>query len=68
MVPRAAVDTRGQCGTLHFTGASIARYAMQGPQRGGAGEEERRRDEGTEDRAKEVARTAGGTVRKQELG
>jgi hypothetical protein len=27
---------------------------------GGAGEEERRRDEGTGDRAKEVARTAGG--------
>jgi hypothetical protein len=26
----------------------------------GAGEEERRRDEGTEERAKEVARTAGG--------
>ena len=27
---------------------------------GGAGEEERRRDEGTGNRAKEVARTAGG--------
>jgi hypothetical protein len=27
---------------------------------GGAGEEERRRDEGTGDRAKEVAQTAGG--------
>jgi hypothetical protein len=36
------------------------RYAMQGQQRRGAGEEERRRDEGTGDRAKEVARTAGG--------
>ena len=38
------------------------RYAMQGQQRaeGGAGEEERRRDEGTGEGAKEVARTAGG--------
>ena len=40
----------------------MVRYAVQGQQRGGAGEEERRRDEGTEDRAKEVARTAGGKV------
>jgi hypothetical protein len=42
---------------------------MQGQRaaEGGAGEEERRRDEGTEDRAKEVARTAGGIIRQQEL-
>jgi hypothetical protein len=34
---------------------------MRGWQKqGGAGEEERRRDEGTRKRAKEVARTAGG--------
>ena len=37
-----------------------ARYAMQGPLRGGAGEEERRRNEGTGEGTKEVARTAGG--------
>jgi hypothetical protein len=35
---------------------------------GGVGEEERRRDEGMGNRAKEVARAAGGTVRQQELG
>jgi hypothetical protein len=62
VLPRAAVDTHGQYSTLHYTGASIARYTAQGQQRaeGGAGEEERRRDEGTGDRAKEVARAAGG--------
>ena len=32
----------------------------EGSRGGGAGEEERRRDEGTGNRAKEVARTAGG--------
>ena len=32
----------------------------EGTRKGGAGEEERRRDEGTRKRAKEVARTAGG--------
>ena len=50
MLPRAAADTRGQYSTLRY-----ARVAE-----GGAGEEERRRDEGTRKRAKEVARTAGG--------
>ena len=63
MLPRAATDTRGQYSTLHYTGASIVRYATVLYARaaeGGAGEEERRRDEGTEDRAKEVARAAGG--------
>ena len=49
-LPRAAADTRGQYSTLRY-----ARVAE-----GGAGEEERRRDEGTRKRAKEVARTAGG--------
>jgi hypothetical protein len=34
VLPRAAADTRGQHSTLHYTGASIARYAMQGQQRG----------------------------------
>ena len=57
MVPRAAVDTRGQYSTLHYTGVSIVRYAMQGQQRGAP---ERRRDERTGEGAKEVARTAGG--------
>jgi hypothetical protein len=32
----------------------------EGTRKGGAGEEERRRDEGTRKRAKEVARSAGG--------
>jgi hypothetical protein len=47
--------------TIHYTGVSIVRYAMQGQQRaeGGAGEEERRRDEGTGEGAKEVALAAG---------
>ena len=44
-----------QCTTLYRVG--IVRYAVQGQQRGA---QERRRDEGAEDRAKEVARTAGG--------
>jgi hypothetical protein len=62
VLPRAAADTRGQYSTLRYTGPSVVRYAMRGKQRGaqGAGEEERRRDEGTGDRAKEAARTAGG--------
>ena len=58
VLPRAAAGTRGKCSTLpHYTGASIARCAIQ---RHEAGEEERRRDEGAGERAKEVARTAGG--------
>ncbi len=56
MLPRAAADTRGQHSALHHAGASTARCAVQGPQMGGAGEEERRRDEGTGEGAKEVAR------------
>jgi hypothetical protein len=61
VLPRSAADTRGQCSALRYTRASvIVRHAMQGQQRGDAGEEERRRDEGTGDRAKEVARTASG--------
>jgi hypothetical protein len=38
------------------------RHAVRGARaaEGGTGEEERRRDEGTEEGAKEVARTAGG--------
>jgi hypothetical protein len=59
VLPRAAADARGQCSALHYTGGSAAQCAMQGQQRG-AGEEESRRDEGTGDGAKEVARTAGG--------
>jgi hypothetical protein len=41
--PRAAADTRGQYSTLHYTGGSIVRYAMQGQQRGA---QERRREGG----------------------
>jgi len=49
----------GRCG--HARAAQHAmRYAMQGTAEKGAGEEERRRDEGTGEGAKEVARTAGG--------
>jgi hypothetical protein len=62
VLPRAAADTRGQHSTLHHAGVSIAHstlcYARTAE--GGAGEEERRRDEGTGEGAKEVARTAGG--------
>jgi hypothetical protein len=62
LLPRAAVDTRGQYSTLRYTGASIVRCAMRGQQQqrgaqemlgvgsppaSSTGEEERRRDEGT---------------------
>jgi hypothetical protein len=59
VLPRAAADTGGQYGMLRYTGGSTAlkRYASE---EGGAGEEERRGDEGTGGGAKEVARTAGG--------
>jgi hypothetical protein len=46
VLPRAAADTRGQHSTLHHAGVSIARYAIQGQQKGAP---ERRRDEGRED-------------------
>jgi hypothetical protein len=59
VLPRAAADTRGQYSTLHYTRVSIVSYAMQGQQRG-AQERRRGRDEGTDNRAKEAARTAGG--------
>jgi hypothetical protein len=60
LVPRAAADTRGQHGTLHHAGASVALCCVRAAE-GAAGEEERRRDEGTGERAKakEVARAAG---------
>ena len=63
VLPRAAADTGGQYSTLRYTGGSTVRYAMQGQERRAqelAGEEEGRRDGGTGDGAKEVARTAGG--------
>ena len=50
MFPRAAADTRGQHSTLCYAGAAER----------GAGEAERRKDEGTGEGAKEVARAAGG--------
>ena len=54
-LPRAAAGKRGQHSTLHYTGVSVARYAMQGrAAEGGAGEEERTRDEGMGEGAKEV--------------
>ena len=58
VLPRAAADTRGQYSTLHYTGGSIIQYATvcyAGAAERGAGEEERRRDEGMGDGAKEVA-------------
>jgi hypothetical protein len=62
VLPRAAADTRGQHSALHYTGGSTQHSAVcyAGTAERGAGEEERRRDEGTGDGAKEVARTAGG--------
>ena len=56
MLPRAAADTRGHYSALRYAGASIVRYAMRArAAEGGVGEEERRRDDGTGNRAKEVA-------------
>jgi hypothetical protein len=46
------------CTTLHRRQHSAACHAGEAER--GAGEEERRRDEGTGDGAKEVARAAGG--------
>ena len=63
VLPRAAADTRGQHSTLHYFTQETAQHGMlpyAGAAERGAGEEERRRDEGTGDGAKEVARTAGG--------
>jgi hypothetical protein len=57
--PRAAADTRGQYSTLHYTGGQYSTACYAGAAERGAGEEERRRDGGTGDRAKEVAWAAG---------
>jgi hypothetical protein len=66
VLPRAAADTRGQYSTLHYTGVSIARYAMQGQQRGAP---ERRREGGTRERGKGRRKSLGLlVVRQQELG
>ena len=59
MLPRAAADTRGQHSTLHYTGRQHSTACYAGAAEKGAGEEERRRDKGTGDGAKEVARAAG---------
>jgi hypothetical protein len=70
LLPRAAADTRGQYSTLHYTGASIVRYAMQGQQRG-AQEQERRREGGTRERGKGRRRRKSLgllVVRQQEIG
>jgi hypothetical protein len=62
VLPRAAADTRGQFSTPDYTGAGIqySTLCYARAAEGGAGEEKRRRDEGTGEGAKEVARTAGG--------
>jgi hypothetical protein len=66
VLPRAAADTRGQHGALHHTGVSIARYAVQGQQRGAP---ERRREGGTREREKGRRKSLGLLVaRQQELG
>jgi hypothetical protein len=66
VLPRAAADTRGSYHTLHCTGASIVRYAMQGQQRGAP---ERRREGGTRERGKGRRKSLGLlVVRQQELG
>jgi hypothetical protein len=66
VLPRAAVDTRGQYSTLHYTGVSIVRYAMQGQQRGAP---ERRREGGTRERGKGRRKLLGlPVVRQQGLG
>jgi hypothetical protein len=61
--PRAAAGTRGQHSTLHCAGASIARYAMQGQQRGG---HERRREGGTKERGEGRKRSLGLLVMRQQ--
>jgi hypothetical protein len=68
VLPRAAVDTRGQYSTLRYTGAgaNIVRYAMQGQHRGA---QERRREGGTRERGKGRRKSLGLLlVRQQELG
>jgi hypothetical protein len=68
LLPRVAVDTSGQCSTLHHAGASKARYAIQGQQRGA---QERRREggTGTRERGKGRRNSLGLlVVRQQELG
>jgi hypothetical protein len=66
VLPRAAADTRGQYSTLHYTGGSTVRYAMQGQQRGA---QERRREGGTRERGTGRRKSFGLlVVRQQELG
>ena len=61
LLPRAAVDTRGQHSTLNCTGAGVARYSMEG--------QERRREGGTRERRKGLRKSLGLLVaRQQELG
>ena len=59
VLPRAAADTRGQCGAPHCavqeSAQSSSALCCARIADGGAGEEERRRDEGTGEGAKEVA-------------
>jgi hypothetical protein len=68
VVLRFAADTRGQHGTLHYTGFSIARYSV--PRRGRrGGSQERRREGGTRERGKGRRKSLGLLVaRQQELG
>jgi hypothetical protein len=66
LLPRAAAETLGQVSTLHYTEASIVRYAMQGQQRGAQG---RRRERGTREREKGRRKSIGLlVVRQQGLG
>jgi hypothetical protein len=54
VLPRAAVGTREQCSTLHYTGASIVRYAIQGgaQERRRGGEKEGRENGGRDERCR----------------
>ena len=60
------LPTVGPHSTLHYTGARIVRYAMQGQQRGA---QERRREGGTRERGNGRRKSLGLlVVRQQELG
>ena len=66
VLPLAAADTRWQYSTLHYTGGSTVRYAMQGQQRGA---QERRREGGTRERGTGRRKSLELlVVRQQELG
>jgi hypothetical protein len=58
VLPRAAADTRRQHSTLHYAGASTARCAVQGQQRG-AQERRGKQKGGTRERGKGRSKSLG---------